>query len=188
MTSSTDIVNQAIVLMGGNQELVRGGAPTFDNSAAGKAAQAYYTPAVQTVARQFGWDFARQIAVLVPSGNPPPIGWTNEYLYPLNGVQVTQLRPSLDPDPNNPLPMTWSSGNVTVGNAQKRVIWSNLDQAIAVFTGTPTEDTWDALFREAVVRFLASIFAMAIGGKPDTAQELLQSGAAFESLGETRDT
>ena len=56
----------------------------------------------------------------------------------------------------------------------------------AIFNNNPGPDVWDPLFREAVARLLASVLAMAIAGRPDTAQAFLDSGAAFESIGERR--
>jgi hypothetical protein len=185
-TSSQDIANQAIMMFGNDTPPVSGQAPNFDDSTAGKALQKLYAPCVQTVAKQFGWDFARNNVTLALSGNAPPVYWSYEYLYPSMGVEVLQVLPPVIADPNDPLPINWSVGNSPVSNAQTRVIWSNQAGALAVINNAPSEATWDALFREAVVRLLASELADAIAGKPDTAERLLQSGAAFESIAEGR--
>lgn len=184
--TATDIVNQALMLMGGNQPPVTGNAPNFDTSDSGKAAAALYAPCVQTVSRQFGWDYSRRSVALTTSANAAPFPWSEEYIYPANGVEVWQLMPASLADPNNPLPVRWSVGNTVVGGIQTKVIWSNLAAALAFYNNNPTETTWDSLFREAVVRLLASEFAMALAGRPETSQNFLESGAAMESLGETR--
>lgn len=186
MTTSTDIVNQAIMLFGDNQPLVTGVAPSFDSSPAGKAAAQLYVPCVQTVGRQFGWDFARRTFTLVLSGNTAPFPWTVEYAYPPNGVEVWQLLPPSTTDANNPLPVNWVVANTLVSSVQTKVIQTNLASALAVYNNNPNENMWDPLFREAVVRLLASEMAMAISGRPDSMQALLESGAAFESIGEGR--
>lgn len=186
--TSKDIANQAIIMMGGNQPLVTGLAPTFDNSTAGKALQLLYVPCVQTVGRQFGWDMARRLIALVPTGNPANVLWQYEYVYPANGVQVWQLVPAVITDPNNPLPTTFSVGNTLVGGVQTKVIWSNLQNALVNYNNNPTENVWDPGFREAVVRLLASELALAIAGKPDVSQGYLQSGGAFEKIAEERDS
>ncbi|SDD95299.1 hypothetical protein SAMN05216337_1017141 [Bradyrhizobium brasilense] len=188
MTTATDIVNQAIQLIGNNQPPVTGNAPNFDTSPAGKAAKILYVPCVQTVGRRFGWDFARNLVALQLSGNPATILWPYEYKYPSNGVQVWQLVPSVLADPNNPLPVNWSVGNAEVAGVQTKVIWTDLQNAMANYNNSPNENTWDALFREAVVRQLASELAMALAGKPETAQQGLESGNAFATLGEGRDS
>lgn len=185
--TSTDIVNQAIQLIGDNQPLVTGVAPNFDVSPAGVAAAALYTPCVQTVGRQFGWDFARNTAALAASGNVAPNPWLQEYLYPGNGVQVWQLIATVGVfDPNNPLPVNWVVANALVSGVQKKVIHCDLVAPLAVYNNMPTESTWDPLFREAVVRLLASALGMALEGKPDTAAAMLESGAKFEAVGEQR--
>lgn len=189
MTTATDIVNKALMLIGGNQAPVTGTAPNFDTSVAGKAAALLYPGAVLTVARQAGFDFARASVLLVASGNTPPVDYAYEYKYPTNGVQVWQLLPASIADPNNPLPITWTVGNAIVGGNSVRVIWTNLATASARYNGTPSDPSaWDSLFTEAVVRLLASELAMAIAGKPATSQGLLESGAAFENLAEGRDS
>lgn len=188
MTTSTDIANQALQFMGGNQPPVTGVAPTFDNSASGIALQKLYTPCVQTVARQFQFDFARNTAALTLSGNPAPFPWAFEYIYPTNGVQVWQVMPMALSDLNNPLPINWDVANSIVAGVQRRVIHTNLAAAQVVYNNAPGENAWDSLFREAVVRLLASELAMALAGKPDAAQQYLESGGAFESAAEGRDS
>jgi hypothetical protein len=184
--TSNDIANQAIVDMGGNQPAVTGQAPNFDNSTAGLALQKLYAPTVQTVAKQFGWDFTRAAVALQPTGNNAPLGYAFEYLYPANGIEVFELQPQPIADFNNPLPVNWTIGNDVVGGTQSKVIWTNLANAIAVYNNVPQESTWDALFHEAVVRLLTSVLSMALAGKPDVAEAYLQSSAAFEAIGETR--
>ena len=184
--TSTTIVNQAIQLIGQDYPLVTGAAPNFDTSSTGQAAAQVYAPTVATVARQFGWDMARCTAALALSGNTAPFPWAYEYLYPGNGIQVWQVMPESLADTNNPQPVNWSVGNTEVSGTQTKVIWANLAAAQVVYNNNPQESTWDPLFREAVVRLLASNLAIALGGRADTAAANLQSGAAFEQLGEQR--
>lgn len=186
MTISTDIVNQAIQLIGDNQPPVTGVAPNFDSSPAGVAAAKLYAPTVQTVARQFGWDFARCTVKLMLTGNVAPFPWTFEYKYPSNGVQVWQLLPGAIDDPNNPLPLNWVVANAVVDGAQQRVIQCDRAGLYAVYNNAPSENSWDSLFREAVVRLLAADLAMALSSRPDTATAMLQSASSFEAVGETR--
>lgn len=188
-TTSTDIVNQAIQLIGDDQPLVTGASPNFDTSVAGKAAKLLYPLAVNAVARQSGWDFARKQATLVPSGNvaPFPLGYLAEYLYPTNGIQLWQVIPAVVSDANNPAPINWTVGNAQVSAVQTKVIWCNeTTPPRAIYNNNPAENLWDALFQQAVVRLLASAMAMAVAGKPDLAQSMLESGSAFEGLGERR--
>jgi hypothetical protein len=73
-----------------------------------------------------------------------------------------------------------------VGGVQTKVVVCDIANAVGIYNNNPAESLWDPLFREGVVRLLASELAMAIAGRPDTAQSLIESGAAFESLGEGR--
>jgi hypothetical protein len=184
--TSQIVANNAIQLIGDNSPLVSAGAPNFDQSPAGVALQQLYAPTVATVMRQFGWDLARNTQPLVLTGNPAPFPWEFEYTYPTNCLEVLQVAPPSIADPNDPLPVNWSVGNDVVGSAQVKVIFSNLAGALVVYNNGPAENTWDPLFTEAVVRLLASKLAMAIAGRSDTAQTLLQSGSAMEQIGETR--
>lgn len=187
--TSADIVNRAIVLISGfdNKGLVTGTPPNFDGSQIGIAAGAIYAGVIQTAGRQFGYDFSRNEVGLVVTGNTPPVQWTFEYAYPTNGVEVRQLTPAVISDPNNPLPVRWTVGNVLVASVPTKVVWTNLANAVAVFTNQPPENLWDGLFTESVVRLLASELAMGIEGRPDTSKNLLEESSGFEDLAEARD-
>jgi hypothetical protein len=184
--TSTQVVNRAIFIMGDNQQPVTGVAPNFDSSTAGVAAAQLYAGAVATVARQFEWDFTRQTLALVLSGNPAPFPWAFEYLYPAQCVEIWQVAPSALADANNPMPVNWNVAYNTVGGNPTKVVQTNQANALAIFNANPPEAVWDSIFTEAVVRLLASEMAMAIAGKPDFAAAALESGAAFESIGEAR--
>lgn len=188
MVTSTDIVNRALQLTGNNQPPVTGVAPTFDSSPAGVAVSYLYNSVVQTVGRQFGWDFSRNTVTLVTSGNSPPFPFAYEYLYPTLGVQVRQVMPGSLADANNPRPVNWVVANNTVGGIPTKVIQTNLASAMAVFSNQPSESTWDPIFTEAVVRLLGSELATALSGRPDTSRDMLEQGSQFAALGETRDS
>lgn len=184
--TSADIVNQALQLVGNNMPLVQGNAPTFDNSTGGQAAQRLYAPAVATVGRLFEWDMARRTVALTESG-VAPFPWDYQYLYPTNGLEVWQVMPATLADPNNPLPTTWVVANAIVSAAERKVIHTNVASAIAVYNNNPGPDVWDADFREAVVRLLASEFAMAVAARPETSKNLLESFNAFVTAAKSRD-
>lgn len=185
--TATDIVNEALQMIGGNQPLVTGNSPTFDNSTAGKSAAQIYVPTVQAVMRLFEWDMGRSTVNLAPSGNAAPWPWAYEYVYPANGAEIWQLAPASITDPNNPLPTNWSVANATVSGAQARVIHTDVPNARVIYNNTPAPDVWDGVFKEAVVRLLASKFAMAVAGKPETSALMLESFNAFVNAAKSRD-
>lgn len=185
--TSTAVVNRAINQIGDDQPPVTGSLPNFDTSPAGVAAAALYTSVVQTVLRTYGWDFSRNLATLVASGNAPPPQFAYEYVYPSMGIEVRQLQPSAIADANNPAPVTWTVGNVQVTGVPTKVIWTNLAAALAAISNQPPEGLWDAGFTESVVRLLASEMAMAIAARPDTSKGMLESAGDFERAAEGRD-
>ena len=184
--SATDIVNQAILYIGDNQKPVTGSYPNFDSSVAGVVASILYAPCVQTVMKQYGWDFGRTVKALTASGNAAPLPWSQEYLYPADGLEIRQLLPPSLSDPNNPAPIEWTIANVLVSAVPTKIIWTNQATASAVYSNFPPPSVWDVGFREAVARLLASEMAMAISGKPDVSEKTLESAGAFEGAGEAR--
>lgn len=180
-----DIVNTALFMIGDRNPLVTGVAPTFDQSAGGKAAAQLYVPSVQTVGRMFEWDMARSTIGLTLSGNAAPLPWGLEYLYPTNGIEVWQLfSAAILADPNNPVPVNWASGNAIVTATQRKVIWTDatLPNALAVYNNNPGPDVWDAGFRECVEYFLASKFAEAVAGKPQTAKDMMSAAMSLVQI------
>lgn len=183
--TSIDIVNQALNYMGNDIPPVTGVSPTFDDTPAGKAAQRLYAPCIATVARSFGWDFARKTVALALTGNAAPAPWAFQYAYPPQSVEVWDIFPS-DEDPNDPLPYNFSVANDVVSGNIVRVINTNLAAARGVYNNNPPPDAWDANFHEAAVRLLASEFAIALAAKPDLAAALQESYGAFEQIAESR--
>lgn len=189
MTTQADIVNRATQFIGGynDQGPVTGTAPNFDGSPIGTAAGILYAGVVQTVGRQFGYDFSRNTAALALSGNTAPFPWTIEYLYPTNGIQVRTLLPASLVDPFDPLPINYIVANALVASTPTKVIHTDQANASATFTNQPPETLWDSLFTEEVVRLLAQELALAIPGRPDTSRDLLTEAQAFGTLGEARE-
>lgn len=179
--TSNSIANIAIGMIGDNQPTIIGNAPNFDDSTAGIALAALYGPAVQAVARRWGYDFARNTVALVLSGNVAPIPWDYEYIYPANGIQIRQLLPATISDPNDPLPTNYIVANATVGSTPVRVIQTDVVNAQALITNQPPESAWDSDFTWAVAEFLASVLAMWIEGRPDTARAMTEQFGAFEA-------
>jgi hypothetical protein len=186
--TSQDVANQAIQLIGDNQPAVTGQAPTFDNSTAGKALQQIYAPTVAAVQREHGWDASRRIAALQASGNaaPYPFGYTGEYLYPSNGIEIWDVQPRVPADVNDPLPTQYTVGNTLVAGVQTKVIWTSVAAPYATYNNSPAESTWDSLFTEAVVRALASKLSVALAGKAETAAMMGQTAQMAVKINQDR--
>ena len=186
MSISADVVNEALNLCGYNGPTVVGTAPNFDTSTAGIAAANLYGPAVQAVTRMSAWDFSRTTKALTLTGNPAPYPWSYEFFYPSDAVQIWQVTPQTTTDPNNPTPSDWLRGVSIVSNVQQSVIWTNISGAQAIYGGTPRENSWDSLFKAALVRYLAAEFAIALLGKPDLANSLFEQVGAMTQIGSSR--
>lgn len=181
MTTSADIVNRALELIG-DQARVSGANPAFDGSTPGNAAGVLYTPTVQLVLRETDPAFARKTASLaVAPGVTPIVPWSREYLYPADCLRLRQVRPNAaDTSLNDPLPVRAAVAFDTVAGSPVRVILTNQADALAVYTSSaPTEDQWDAVFAETVARRLANPLALALAGRPDLARELLEESERY---------
>lgn len=182
-----DIVNQAAQLIGDNQSVVTGVAPTFDDSSIGVAASLLYYPTVDEVIREQAWDCARSYpTALSLSGNTVTFPWTKEYIYPTNAVQILQLFPASETDTNDPLPYSWNVGIATVSGLPTKVIWTNLANAYGIWTIRPLPKLWDAIFTQAVISRLAAKLAQATQGRPDTARGQLEWSVRQAQVGATR--
>ena len=186
--SSNDIANQALMLVGDNAPMVSGVAPTWDTSPAGLALAQIYVPTVQAVQREFNWDASRRWIALVATGNSPPFfaGYTGEYLYPSNGIEVWEVQERILVDLNDPLPTQFTGGNTLVNGVQTKVIWTSVPSPYVTYNNSPNESTWDAGFTEAVVRALASKLALAIAGRPETSALMGQTSQKAIAIDKTR--
>ena len=74
-------------------------------------------------------------------------------------------------------------------NVQTKVIWTTEANATLVYTTADiTENQWDALFTEQMVRYLGSMLAMPVGGRPDFSREMLGQAGGLGQAGRDRDS
>lgn len=174
MVTSVDVVNAALEQIAAQTKITSLG----DGSPAANAANVIYAPTVQLMLRELDPDFARTTATGANAGGTIPPPWTQEYTYPTDCLRLRQVRPPAAgsgslADPNDPRPILYNVA-VDTGLASK-VILSNQTNALLVYTtSSVTEAQWDTMFYDAVVRRLANPLAMALSGRPDFAEKLLQ--------------
>lgn len=186
MTTPTDIINRSLTEIAARQPL-GGTYPTFNGDAAGVAAVQLYEPAVEFLLRQQDWEFARQVVNLTQSGTPP-LQWTFQYLYPTDCVRVRQVVPA-SWDINDPYAVRWDVGSAIIASVETRVLWTTEVNAQLVYTtDNVTEDEWDPMFAEQMVRYLGSMLVMPIGGRPDFAREFLNQAGGVGIAGRDRDS
>lgn len=68
----------------------------------------------------------------------------------------------------------------------QKVIWTDQEDAEAVITNQPPENTWDAAFTQAVVKMLASILNMALASKPESSKMEFDQAMLMQKAGELR--
>ena len=183
MTAEIDIINRSLTEIAARQP-ISGSPPTYDNSAAAVAAVQLYQPAVETLLRQQDFEFARTVAPLAVQAGTPPLGWAFQYTYPATCLRVRQIVPATF-DPFDPQPVVWDVGTVS----GVRVVWVNEASAqIGITTNAITENEWDSLFTEQMVRYLGSMLAMPVGGRPDFSREMLGQAGGLGEAGRDRDS
>jgi hypothetical protein len=188
MTTDIDIANRALEMIASQQLITTFADPT---NPASVAASVLYAPVVQMLLRQMDPDFARRTnvpLVLQPTPNQvPTLAWAIEYVYPADCLRLRQVAPATW-NIFDPQPVRANVGTDVVVGVPIKIILTNAVGATATYTTSlVTENQWDSLFAEAVVRQLANPFAMALSGRPDFAKELLDQAASYEQMAELDD-
>lgn len=187
--TSVQVVNSALQQIASQAQITS----LTDGSAAANAANVVYAPTVEVLLRELDPDFARYTISLNLSGGPAPPPWAYEYAYPAACLRLRQVRPPASgtgalADPYDPQPVRANVAFDLVSSSATKVILTNQQNALAVFTTSAvTETQWDAVFADAVVRRLANPLAMALSGRPDFAREILQQSAMMAQTAESVD-
>lgn len=178
VTSPADVANLALVRLGRTERVGN----LFDGTPAAKRILDIYGQTRDAVLTELDWDFAERTVALTllktapPGGYVPPTVWSQalypalpwyfEYAYPTDCLQIRSLRqaplfsPSFDPKP-----VLFDQANDNTLVPPGKVILTNLQYAIAVYTARVTDPaTWDAQFVEAIVAALARRLAVGMGG------------------------
>lgn len=187
--TALQVVNRALAEIARGNPLGSGTVSSnFDGSANGIAAATLYNGAVQTLLSQQDFEFARRVNPLVLSGNNAPLGWTYEYIYPSDCMTLRQVAPQAF-SVNDPQATRWDVGTAVVAAAQTTVIWTNALAAGAVYTTfSVTEADFDSIFTEQLVRYLGSMLAMPVAGRPDFAKFQLETAGRLGAANKDRDS
>jgi len=187
-TTSTTIVNRALQEISA-QATVTGTNPTFDGSTAGNVASILYTSSVNTLLRQTDYEFSRTVIALSSLSIIPPLGWNYAFSYPGDCLKVRQVLPNVSIPDNDPQPVLWDVVSAFYLGSLTKIICTNIAASILVYTtDNLTEAQWDSLFEETVVRYLASQFVMALGGRPDFSEKMLGVAGALSQGGAGKDS
>lgn len=181
MVTSADITNRALQQIAA-EATVAGLVPNLTGGGASSgAANILYNSVVLLLLREQDWEFARTSIALTASGNVPLAPWQFEYLYPADCVKVRQVVP-FDQSGFDPQPVPWSVADRINGPSPVKVIGCNVANAQLIYTtSNVTENEWDSMFTEAMVRTLGSELAMALGGRPDVSRvKLGEAGSILQ--------
>lgn len=185
VVSDVQVVNAALEQIAAQSRITS----LTDGSPEANAASVVYVPTVQLMLRELDPDFARTTASLVLSAGTPPPPWAFQYAYPDDCIRVRNVRPptsgtgALD-DPFDPIPI---KSNIAFQSGVK-IIMTNQANALAVYTtSSVVESDWDAVFADTLIRRLANPLAMALSGRPDFANTILQQAAAMAATCENVD-
>lgn len=183
MPTRLEIVNRSLTEIAKGNPLLN-----LTDTIAGRNADTLYDGAVLMLLRQQDWEFSRADVALAVTGNTPPAEFAFEYGYPSDCQRVRQVRPATW-DPFDPQPVTWDVGTTLVTAVQTTVIWTNQADARLVYTTSAvTENDWDSVFAEQMVRYLGSQLALPVAGRPDFSREMLKIAGGIGNAGMDRDS
>lgn len=196
----TDVVNGALVRLGRKNRIGN----LYDGSRAAKAALDIFGQTRDELLRTRDWGFASHDDTLTllktapvggySSATPwsatyPPVPWIYEYGYPTDCVKVRALKsqPALVPV-FDPRPRVFRIADDTVATVKRRVILTNVYQAICTYTRQVTDPLqWDVLFTEALcaalARRLAPVLANLDAAKLEAQDEAFETGLAASKQG-----
>lgn len=176
LSSATDVVNASLTRIGWKRPIGN----LHDGSDAAQMALQIYGQTRDALLRDGSWGFAQREIILtaiktapasyVPGVTPwdpslyPQIGARFEYAYPTDALKIRSVRPVPIFVPNyDPRPWSFSIANDNYYTPARRVILTNLENAIAVYTGRVADPTsWQVDFTEALVEALGERLAPAL--------------------------
>lgn len=198
--SPADIVNLSLARIGYQKRI----GSLYEGSAAASKALTLYAQTRDELLRQFDWGFAeRNVTMTLLKSAPvggyvPPLYWSTaypilpwmyEYAYPDDCLKVRSIRSTpmflFNPDPQAIL---FTVDNDTAYTPSKKVILTNVQNAILVYTGQVTDPTqWEADFVEALAAALGRRLAPALVGvdftKIEAQDEEMAKNMAEQELG-----
>lgn len=174
LTSPSDYVNAALGRIGYQKRIGN----IYEGSRAAAASLDIYGQTRDELLRKFEWGFAERNLTLTllktaPVGGYgttawsttyPILPWIYEYGYPDDCLKIRSLRttPAIIPQ-YDPSAVPFRIANDNAYSPAKKVILTNLESAIAVYTGQVTDmTTWEPDFAEALIAELGRRLAPAL--------------------------
>jgi hypothetical protein len=182
MADQLELVNQALAVAGTRTQLTAVDTSTSEGSYAGL----FYNPIRDFMLREGDYDWA--LAYVVPTiSGVVPNPWTYQYSYPPTALRIRQVIPAVY-DPLDPQPIAWNVITTGPGAGASHFIITKEQLQGVVFTYAPHENFWDAIFREAFVRYLASCLIFALENRIEATREQMNAALEFAGLANMRDS
>jgi hypothetical protein len=168
VASVVDICNLSLAHLGDSATVSSISPP--DGSAQADHCARFYPIARDALLEVLAWNFATRRVALAETANTPPDVWAYEYSYPGSCIRLLSILPESG-DEN--APQTYMQGTDDSGG---RVIWTNTENAIALYTHAITDTTkFSGLFTTALSYLLASYLAGPITRDAGTKKSMYQA-------------
>lgn len=179
MADQLEVAREALAQIGTRSKI----ASLDDGSAEAQYINLLYGPIRDFLLVDGDYDFALTHVGLVAITTPPPFPWAVAYEYPVGAeaLRIRQLIPE-NYDPLDPRPVEW---NITGGTGH--FIYASRPIVRALITFRATEDLWDAMFRQSMVRMLASALAFALENRIEASKVKLDEALGFAGIAKLRD-
>lgn len=187
-----DICNQALAEVG----FARPIGDLFEGTPAAIVGLEIYAQTRDEALRAKDWPFARKTAplTLIKEALVPPVGgwdetqppppWRFVYGYPADCIYLRYLRANPygyeGGDPFEPVPVRFTIGSdaAAPGSAAAKVILSDLESPLGIYTARVTDPAqWEPLFLAGLVKVLATKFSVRLGQVQQGAAELVKEKA-----------
>jgi len=173
-----EVAREALAQIGTRSKI----ASLDDGSAEATYINLLYGPIRDFLLTDGDYDFSLVATELVPITVPPAPPWLYGYVYPEDALRIRQLFPK-DYEPLDPHPIEWTISS-TLGVRQI----STRAEAVQVhYTRAVSEGLWDAMYRQAFVRMLASALAFALENRIEASKVKLDEALGFAGIAKVRD-
>ena len=176
--TALDVAREALAQIGTRSKI----ASLEDGSAEATYINLLYAPIRDFLLTDGDYDFSLVATELVPLATAPAPPWLYGYVYPIDALRIRQLFPKVH-DPLDPRPIEWTISS-TLGVRQI----STRAEAVQIhYTRAVAEELWDAMYRQAFVRMLASALAFALENRIEASKVKLDEALGFAGIAKVRD-
>jgi len=176
--TQTDIAREALAQIGTRSDITS----IADNTVEAKYVTILFDPIRDFLLVDGDYDWSTRWVVPVAYGVPAP-PWKYVYPYPPDALRIRQLIP-LQFEALDPRPVEWS---ITGTDVTSTKVVTNVEIGYIYYTAAVDTMFWDAMFRQAFVRMLASALAFALENRIEASKVKLDEALGFAGIAKLRD-